>query len=231
MPISGDLHVDGHYQLEGNAGGTITTCEPPEHLAVTWEFDGAVSWVDVYLTPSDAETVLRLEHVALVEDFDDKWDEFGPGAVGVGWDSALLGLAEHLATGEAVNPDFADPALLEFMRRSSDDGAGPRSPTAPHARKRGRGGAHHCCVHRWVMHAFDVLGDPVRRRILELLVADEMTSGEITTVVQREFGISQPAVSQHLRVLREPGSSRPRGRRRGATTPSTPRRCAGWTRG
>ena len=121
MPISGDLHVDGHYQLEGNAGGTITTCEPPEHLAVTWEFDGAVSWVDVYLTPADADTMLRLEHVALVEDFDDKWDEFGPGAVGVGWDSALLGLAEHLATGEAVNPDFADPALLEFMRRSSDD--------------------------------------------------------------------------------------------------------------
>jgi uncharacterized protein YndB with AHSA1/START domain len=121
MPISGDLRAGGHYQLEGNAGGTITTCERPEHLAVTWEFDGAVSWVDVYLTPSDAETALRLEHVALVEDFDHKWDEFGPGAVGVGWDSALLGLAEHLTTGEAVNPDFADPALLEFMRRSSDD--------------------------------------------------------------------------------------------------------------
>ena len=121
MPISGDLRLGGHYQLEGNAGGTITTCDPPEHLSATWEYDGAVSWVDVYLTPTDADTMLRLEHVALVEDFDDKWDEFGPGAVGVGWDSALLGLAEHLATGEAVNPDFADPALLEFMRRSSDD--------------------------------------------------------------------------------------------------------------
>lgn len=55
------------------------------------------------------------------------------------------------------------------------------------------------------MHAFDVLGDPVRRRILELLVEGEQTSGEITSVVRAEFGISQPAVSQHLRVLRESG--------------------------
>ena len=55
------------------------------------------------------------------------------------------------------------------------------------------------------MHAFDVLGDPVRRRILELLAGGEHTSGEIVTVIQREFGISQPAVSQHLKVLREGG--------------------------
>ena len=55
------------------------------------------------------------------------------------------------------------------------------------------------------MHAFDVLGDPVRRRILELLTAGEQSSGEIVAVIQREFGISQPAVSQHLKVLRESG--------------------------
>jgi DNA-binding transcriptional ArsR family regulator len=55
------------------------------------------------------------------------------------------------------------------------------------------------------MHAFDILGNPVRRRILELLAAGEHTSGTIVEVVQREFGISQPAVSQHLRVLRESG--------------------------
>ncbi len=76
------------------------------------------------------------------------------------------------------------------------------------------------------MHAFDVLGDPVRRRILELLVADEMTSGEITTIVQREFGISQPAVSQHLRVLRDSGfvSVRVDGPRRHYTLDPTPLR-------
>jgi DNA-binding transcriptional ArsR family regulator len=55
------------------------------------------------------------------------------------------------------------------------------------------------------VHAFDVLGDPVRRRILELLADGERSSGAITEVIREEFGISQPAVSQHLRVLRENG--------------------------
>lgn len=55
------------------------------------------------------------------------------------------------------------------------------------------------------VHAFDVLGDPVRRRVLELLADQEMTAGAVVAVVQREFGISQPAVSQHLRVLRDHG--------------------------
>jgi DNA-binding transcriptional ArsR family regulator len=66
------------------------------------------------------------------------------------------------------------------------------------------------------MEAFDVLGDPVRRRILELLAAGERPAGEVAAVVQAEFGISQPAVSQHLRVLRESGFAtvRPEGTRR-----------------
>jgi DNA-binding transcriptional ArsR family regulator len=66
------------------------------------------------------------------------------------------------------------------------------------------------------VHAFDILGDPVRRRILELLADGEHAAGEVTTVVQREFGITQPAVSQHLRVLREHGFARvrPEGTRR-----------------
>lgn len=66
------------------------------------------------------------------------------------------------------------------------------------------------------MHAFDVLGDPVRRRILELLADGEQPSGAVTDVIRTEFGISQPAVSQHLRVLRENGFAtvRPDGTRR-----------------
>lgn len=66
------------------------------------------------------------------------------------------------------------------------------------------------------MHAFDVLGDPVRRRILELLADGELASGAVCAVIREEFGISQPAVSQHLRVLREHGfaSARPDGARR-----------------
>jgi DNA-binding transcriptional ArsR family regulator len=66
------------------------------------------------------------------------------------------------------------------------------------------------------MHAFDVLGDPVRRRILELLADGERSSGAVAEVVQAEFGISQPAVSQHLKVLRDSGFAtvRPEGTRR-----------------
>jgi len=55
------------------------------------------------------------------------------------------------------------------------------------------------------MNAFDVLGDPVRRRLLELLADGELSAGALTIVIRAEFGISQPAVSQHLRVLRESG--------------------------
>ncbi|PWW23998.1 DNA-binding transcriptional ArsR family regulator [Geodermatophilus normandii] len=60
------------------------------------------------------------------------------------------------------------------------------------------------------MHAFDVLGDPVRRRVLELLADGERSAGEVTAVVREEFGITQPAVSQHLRVLRDNGFARVR---------------------
>lgn len=55
------------------------------------------------------------------------------------------------------------------------------------------------------MHALDILGDPVRRRILELLAEGEHASGDIVTEIQRESDITQSAVSQHLRVLRESG--------------------------
>jgi DNA-binding transcriptional ArsR family regulator len=74
------------------------------------------------------------------------------------------------------------------------------------------------------VHAFDVLGDPIRRRILELLTDGELSSGAITAVVQAEFGISQPAVSQHLKVLRDSGFAtvRPEGTRRLYAVDATP---------
>jgi DNA-binding transcriptional ArsR family regulator len=74
------------------------------------------------------------------------------------------------------------------------------------------------------VHAFDVLGDPVRRRILELLAEGERPAGAIASVIQAEFGISQPAVSQHLRVLRENGfaSVRAEGARRLYAVDSVP---------
>jgi uncharacterized protein YndB with AHSA1/START domain len=121
LPIEGDLRLGGSYQLEGNAGGEVTGCEPPTHLAVTWEFGGQVSWVDVLLSEdATGGTRLRLEHVAPV---DDHWDQFGPGAVGIGWDLTLFGLGEHLLTGESVRVDeetLVGPDDVEVMIRSNE---------------------------------------------------------------------------------------------------------------
>jgi DNA-binding transcriptional ArsR family regulator len=71
------------------------------------------------------------------------------------------------------------------------------------------------------MHALDILGDPVRRRILEVLAQAEHSSGEVVKIIHAEFGITQAAVSQHLRVLRENGfaSVRPEGAKRPSATP------------
>ncbi|WP_338721677.1 metalloregulator ArsR/SmtB family transcription factor [Devosia sp. XK-2] len=76
------------------------------------------------------------------------------------------------------------------------------------------------------MHAFDVLGDPVRRRILELLAEKEHASGEVVAVIVPEFGISQAGVSQHLKVLRENGFAQVRveGTRRVYQLDTTPLR-------
>ena len=122
MPISGDLKLGGRYQLEGNAGGTVTACTPPRQLAVTWEFGGGVTWLTVDLTPDPkGGTSLRLEHVAHV---DPHWGQYGPGAVGIGWDSALMGLARHLESGVAVaGPEamawMASPEGKDFIRKTS----------------------------------------------------------------------------------------------------------------
>ena len=103
LPVSGDLRLGGRYQFEGNAGGTIERCDPPKSFAATWEFGGMTSWVEVRLTPEEGGggTRFELEHTALV---DDHWKEFGPGAVGIGWEMALMGLRLHLTSGQAVDP-------------------------------------------------------------------------------------------------------------------------------
>ena len=103
LPISGDLRLGGRYAFEGNASGTIERCEPPHRVDATWEFGGRTSWVELRLTPErDGRARFTLEHIAGVDD--DLWAQFGPGAVGVGWDGGLLGLSLHLAGG-AEQPD------------------------------------------------------------------------------------------------------------------------------
>jgi uncharacterized protein YndB with AHSA1/START domain len=115
LPVSGDLRLHGRFQLEGNAGGTIERCDPPKSFAVTWEMGDQVSWVEVRLTAEpDGGTRFELEHAAKIDD--DTWAQFGPGAVGVGWDTGLLGLARHLSAG----PDAQRPDAMAWL--ASEEG-------------------------------------------------------------------------------------------------------------
>lgn len=124
LPVSGDLRLGGHYQFEGNAGGEIIACDPPEQFKVTWGMQGQISWVTVTLSEqADGHTFLRLEHVAHVPD--EMWNQYGPGAVGVGWDGGLLGLALYLASDSSVTPETAMEWMASeegrtFTRQSSD---------------------------------------------------------------------------------------------------------------
>jgi uncharacterized protein YndB with AHSA1/START domain len=123
LPISGDYRIGGRYQLEGNAGGEILRCEGPHRLRVTWVYGdptAPASEVEVRLTTAgERSTLLEMEHIAIVpEEF---WSAYGPGAVGVGWDGAVLGLALHLR-GESVGDPVAwqlSPEGRDFFSHSS----------------------------------------------------------------------------------------------------------------
>jgi len=122
MPISGELRLGGRYQLEGNAGGVVERCEPPRSFAATWEYGGDVSWIELRLEPEGNGTRFTLEHIAHVDDA--RWAEFGPGAVGVGWDSMLLGLTMHLEGDASITPAEAmewlvSPEGVRFVTESS----------------------------------------------------------------------------------------------------------------
>lgn len=106
LPVSGDLQLGGRYQLEGNAGGEITRCDPPKALEVTWECSGNVSWVHLTLESEDHGVRLTLEHIMLKdEESEAHWKKFGPGATGVGWDLSFIGLGMHLESGETIRQE------------------------------------------------------------------------------------------------------------------------------
>jgi uncharacterized protein YndB with AHSA1/START domain len=125
LPVTGELKEGGHYQLTGNAGGTITRCERPHGFDATWEMGDMVSWIEVRLTAEPGGgSRFTLEHIGFVPD--DMWERFGPGATGVGWDGGFYGLAGHLTDpGAALDPAQAvawmatDEGKL-MLRLSSD---------------------------------------------------------------------------------------------------------------
>ena len=105
LPITGELELGGRFQLEGNASGTIQRCDPPEEFDATWEFAENMSWIEVRLSAvDDGQTRIQLKHIAVE---DEHWAEYGPGATGVGWDGAMMGLVLYLRTGRAVDREEA----------------------------------------------------------------------------------------------------------------------------
>ena len=141
MPISGDYRLGGRYQFEGNAGGRIVACEQPHRLTVTWEYGPAAgeadaSVLELRLSSADGGmTRLELEHTAVVPD--EMWTEYGPGAVGVGWEQGMLGLALHLRGGSvgdtttwqlsAEGRDFASRSSAAWGDANLASGADPET--------------------------------------------------------------------------------------------------------
>lgn len=102
-PVEGDLQLGGTYQVKGNAGGKIVECESPDTFSLTWEIFGDVSWVDVTFKAEGPKSArLTLTHTAKLSSH---WEQYGPGATGVGWEFGLLGLAIYFANPDAEKVD------------------------------------------------------------------------------------------------------------------------------
>jgi uncharacterized protein YndB with AHSA1/START domain len=126
LPIELDARIGGRYQLTGQAGGEVLECQRPSRFKITWAYGEnitpeQVSEVEVRLTSlGEDRTRLRMEHAAVSPP--EMWDQFGPGAVGVGWDQGLLGLSLYLATGSTVEDPIAwqiSPEGIDYATRSS----------------------------------------------------------------------------------------------------------------
>lgn len=118
--ITGDLKLGGRYQLKENAEGEITRCEPPEALEITWEYGGNVSWVTLRLEADGDGARLTLEHIMLKDEAGEThWEQYGPGATGVGWDLSFFGLALHVKSGgDAIDREATDAWLASDAGKS-----------------------------------------------------------------------------------------------------------------
>lgn len=132
-PVHGELQLGGRYQIEGNASGEVVACEPPQTYTVTWEIGGDASQVTVHVAADGDRARLTIEHQHSGDADSEFWTQFGPGATGVGWDLALLGLAFHLIAGEDRPEDpnaFVQSAPAQAFVRAVSQGWGEASVRA-----------------------------------------------------------------------------------------------------
>lgn len=120
--VDGDLRLGGRYQVQNNANGTVQSCDAPNAYTVTWEFGGAVTLLTVRVADLGGDrSRLTLEHSGdTPREF---WDQFGPGATGVGWDLGMLGLALHLATGADAPAETTEWGMSDDARAFMTDSA------------------------------------------------------------------------------------------------------------
>lgn len=121
LPVSGDLRVGGHYQIEGNANGQITSCSPPHDFNLTWDWEAQRSWLAISLSPASPGTWLRLEHVEPVPV--GAPDEYGPGAGGVGWTRPFWPWTSIWL----AHPSTVPMGQAGWRRRKATDSSGPRA--------------------------------------------------------------------------------------------------------
>lgn len=123
--VRGELELNGRFDIEGNASGTVTQCEEQRRFFATWEFGGYVSWIEVYVEAVDERAKLEVHHIAPHPN--PHWDQYGAGAGGVGWELGLLGLSEHLkrpeddVRAEGVNGWETSDEAKELVRAASAD--------------------------------------------------------------------------------------------------------------
>lgn len=142
LPVSGELRAGGGYQLEGNAGGTVKECDPPRSFLVSWEFGGEYSEVELRLSAEQTgRTRFELTHYAPMSDH---WEQYGPGAAGIGWDQAVAGLTLYLSSGgvedladwegSADHRAFVEGTGLAWGEAHAASGADPSTAQATAAR-------------------------------------------------------------------------------------------------
>jgi hypothetical protein len=130
LPVTGDLRTGGSYQLEGNAGGEIRSCDPPAggraSYSITWGMGGGdPAIVTIRLTEVDgASTRLELDSVVAADALPPgMWETYGPGATGIGFELGLLGLALHIASDDSVTPETAAAWQVSAEGRAVTRGA------------------------------------------------------------------------------------------------------------